>query len=227
LRDLEPLIDSLRTSPLGREVLEKTLHDRFDPAHAEEVLERLRDGTITLRVVAGGTLSDQPVGRLSWRELPDTPPPTLLAAVGERLRQEELTLVCLRCGFSRSITPGRFEREGGASCHLCHGALSAVLSPRRTEEVDRIVTYAKRKWQGKRPPRRSVPELEPLVRAAYTSAELLAHYGLRALLALAARGVGPDTARRLLARPYRSENELLTELLKAERSYARTRGFWG
>ncbi len=227
LRDLEPLIRSLAATPLGREVLEKTLHERFDLPHAREVLERIRSGDLALRSVPAGSVADLPVARLRWRELPDLPPPTLLAAVGERLRDEELVLVCLRCGFSRSITARRYAAEGGAACRLCHGALSAVLSPRRTEEIDRLVAYAKRKWRGRGgPPRRRDVALEPLVRAAYTSAELLALHGTRTLLTLAARGVGPETARRLLARPYRDDGELLTELLRAERKYARTRSFW-
>ena len=73
----------------------------------------------------------------------------------------------------------------------------------------------------------AVPEsLPPLVRAGYTSAELVANFGERALLALAARGVGPETARRLLSRPYRQTSELVAEIVKAERSYAKNRAFW-
>ncbi len=64
------------------------------------------------------------------------------------------------------------------------------------------------------------------MRAAYTSAELVAHHGDRALLALAARGIGPETARRLLARHYRNDDAFFTEILRAERAYARTRAFW-
>ncbi len=228
LRLLEPLLERERTTPLGEEALEKTLHDRFDLAHALEVLRRLGDGRIEVHLAAPGPWSDAPLARLRWRELPDVPPPTLLKAVEERLRGEEVTLVCLRCGFTRTTTAARFRAEGGSRCGLCHGGLSAVLNPRRTEEIDRIVRYAKRKWKGRgKAPPRALPEtLPPLVRAAYTSAELLAHHGERAILSLAARGVGPDTARRLLARLYRNEAEFLTELLRAERNYARTRSFW-
>jgi ATP-dependent Lhr-like helicase len=226
LRDLEPLINASERSPLGEEALEKTLHDRFDLPHARQVLADLAGGRLELRVTASNPLSDLPVSRLRWRELPDRPPPTLLKAVGDRLKQEPLTLVCLRCGFRRTVTPDRFRRDGGANCRVCHGALSGVLSPRRTEEVDRVAAYAKKKWKGHGSARRPSATLEPLVRSAYTSAELLAHFGERALLALAARGVGPDTARRILARPYRSDEEFLLEVLKAERKYARTRAFW-
>jgi len=227
LRLLEPLMERAKTTPLGDETLEKTLHDRFDVEHARGVLAGIRDGAIEVHVTPPSAWSDLPLARLRWHELPDVPPPTLLKAVEERLRQEELTLVCLRCGFTRSTTVERYRSEGGSRCRLCHGALSAVLSPRRTEEILRVQKYAKRKWKGARPPRGAQAEtLTPLLRSAYTSAELVANYGERALLSLAARGIGPDTARRLLGRPYRSDAEFLTEILKAERSYARTRSFW-
>ena len=234
LRTLEPLLGAARTTPLGEEVLDKTLHDRFDVPHAEVVLERMRDGAIEVVAVAPSALSDGPLERLTWRTLPDTPPPTLLKAVRERLEKEELVLVCLRCGFVRTTTPQRYRTEGGSVCLLCHGSLSAVLSPRRPAEIEQLSQYARQKWRPTRPVARksrrrvAVPGagIEPLVRAGYTSAELLAHYGERALLALAARGVGPETARRILMRLYRDDDAFFTELLRAERSYAKTRAFW-
>ncbi|MFZ0699362.1 MAG: DEAD/DEAH box helicase [Thermoplasmata archaeon] len=236
LRTLDPLLDASRTNPLGEETLEKTLHDRYDIEHARTILEGVRDGTIRIEAAPSSPFSDGPIERLRWRVMSDTPPPTLLKALRQRLDQEPLTLVCLRCGFIRTTTPARYRTEGGSICRLCKGALSAVLSPRRTEDIDRLVRYAKRKWRatGKGPTRTRGPsgpkgtshDTEVLVRAAYTSAELVAHYGERALWALAARGVGPDTARRLLLRLYRSDDEFITELVRAERNYARTRTFW-
>ncbi|EQD29241.1 DEAD/DEAH box helicase domain-containing protein [mine drainage metagenome] len=165
----------------------------------------------------------------------EVPPPTLLKAVRERLSAEPLSLVCLRCGFTRTTTPGRYGAEGGSRCRLCRGSLSAVLSPKRTDEIARLSRYAQAKWragrsavpEGRRRRRpRAPPVPENAVRAGYTSAELVAHFGERALYALAARGVGPETARRLLQRLYRNDDEFLTEILRAERHYARTRSFW-
>jgi ATP-dependent helicase Lhr and Lhr-like helicase len=234
LRTLEPLLEENRTTPLGEEVLEKTLHDRYDLDHAREVLAAVRDGRIEVDAVARSPFSDAPLQRLRWRAVPDRPPPTLLRAIRERLEKEALVLVCLRCGFSRTTTAQKYRVEGGSRCLVCHGSLSAVLSARREEEIDRLARYAKAKWRSdRRPPGSRVrrprpppPETETLVRAGYTSAELVAHHGERALLALAARGVGPETARRLLARQYRDDEAFLTELLRAERAYAKTRAFW-
>ncbi len=234
LRGFEPLLQESRTGPLGEEVLEKTLHDRYDLAHAREVLLRVRDGGIAVVPAPRSPFSDAPLERLRWRAVPDRPPPTLLRAIRERLEKEPLILVCLRCGFRRTTTAAQYRRDGGSRCLVCHGSLSAVLSGKREADADRLARYAKAKWKAARPttgarPRRSrapPPETETLVRAGYTSAELVAHHGERALLALAARGVGPETARRLLARAYRDDEGFLTELLRAERAYARTRAFW-
>ncbi len=242
LRALEPLLGASLSNPLGEEVLDKTLHDRFDLAHAITVLERVRSGAIEVVVSPPSALSDEPIARLEWRSVPDLPPPTLLRAVRDRLEKEPIVLVCLRCGFVRSTTPGRYRAEGGSRCLLCHGALSAALSPRREKEIEALVRYAKRKWRPTAPSSRRAeaprggskvrrerplsPATENLVRSAYTSAELLAHYGERALYAFAARGIGPETARRLLMRLYRDDDGFFTEILRAERHYARTRAFW-
>ena len=199
LRTLDPLLAASRTNPLGEETLEKTLHDRYDVDRAVQVLERIRDGAIEVVATPPSTFTDGPLERLEWRTVPDIPPPTLLKAVQERLAKESLTLVCLRCGFVRTTSPSRYKSEGGSRCLLCHGSLSAVLSPRRTEEIDRLSDYAKRKRSREKPvkgrkPRRErplAPGTESLVRAGYTSAELVAHYGERALFALAGRGIGP------------------------------------
>ncbi|MGP8018592.1 MAG: DEAD/DEAH box helicase [Thermoplasmata archaeon] len=234
LRTLDPLLAASRTNPLGEETLEKTLHDRYDIDHAVAVLERIRDDAIQVVATPPSKFTDGPLERLEWRTVLDIPPPTLLKAVQERLAKESLTLVCLRCGFVRTTSPSRYKAEGGSRCLLCHGSLSAVLSPRRTEEVDRLSAYAKRKRAGEKPTKgrrarreRALPAgTETLVRTGYTSAELVAHYGERALYALAARGIGPETARRLLMRLYRDDNAFFTEILRAERAYARTRVFW-
>jgi len=44
---------------------------------------------------------------------------------------------------------------------------------------------------------------------------------------LAARGVGPRTASRILTYQFRDEDDFYRAILQAERLYARTRQFWG
>ena len=72
------------------------------------------------------------------------------------------------------------------------------------------------------------------VKRLYKNASLVLNYGNIAILALMGRGIGPDTAARILRRYNRINLEksdelqikFLRDILKAELNYARTRGFW-
>jgi ATP-dependent Lhr-like helicase len=57
------------------------------------------------------------------------------------------------------------------------------------------------------------------------TADLYLSYGKKALLALAGRGIGPETAKKVLSRG-RDETTLLKLILQAEKQYARTKRFW-
>jgi ATP-dependent Lhr-like helicase len=62
--------------------------------------------------------------------------------------------------------------------------------------------------------------------AAVLTAELVSIYGKRALMVLAAHGIGPRTASRILHSGTTDRLALLREIVRAEREYARTRPFW-
>lgn len=232
LRTLEPLLEASEATPLGEEALEKTLFERYDVDRAREVFRRVRSGELEVELVPPlpGSLGSRVLERLRWQQLGDVPPPTLIKAVRERLRKEPLLLLCVRCGFERTVTAEGWRSSGGSACRICKGSLSAVVSPRREEELRVLRRYLKarkrRRPSGAPSTRPVSAEERKLMQAAYTTADLLATHGELALMALAARGVGPDTARRILAGHHRSEDELLGDLLKAERKYAQTRAFW-
>jgi ATP-dependent Lhr-like helicase len=58
-------------------------------------------------------------------------------------------------------------------------------------------------------------------------AGLVTAYGRRAIIALSARGVGPEFASRILKRLHKGEDELIKDLIDAERTFARTHRYWG
>jgi ATP-dependent Lhr-like helicase len=67
---------------------------------------------------------------------------------------------------------------------------------------------------------------EKLWLSLWRNASLVQNYGKKAVVVMAARGIGPATATRLLKQPHRDEDELYQAILKAEREYLRTRIFW-
>ena len=58
------------------------------------------------------------------------------------------------------------------------------------------------------------------------TADLVAEYGKRAVMTLAARGIGPQTAARVLSKLHQSEDDLLRDIFSQEKLYVRTRRFW-
>ena len=51
-------------------------------------------------------------------------------------------------------------------------------------------------------------------------------YGKKAAIVLAAKGVGPTNAVRILNNYHRTEDDLYLDIIRAERDYIRTRMFW-
>ncbi len=70
------------------------------------------------------------------------------------------------------------------------------------------------------------PEEEKEWLGAWKAAGLIQTYGKKAGIVLAARGVGPTTATRILRSHLSREDDLYLNILKAEREFERTRMFW-
>ena len=227
---LDPLLETHRDSVIGQETFSKVVHDKFDIDNTRLILQHLREGSLVLSAFrgTGQTPGAAVLERLKWSELPSRPPPSVLRTIRERLEKEELMTICLRCGNPRVVTPRSYPTGGSSPCIACHAVLTAVISPRRKKEIETIRKYVSRKRHLQdtggflKPKERE----RKVLSAAHASAELLATYGFRALMVLAGRGIGPGTARRILSRGYEDLDDLLAEILRAEKNYARTREFW-
>jgi ATP-dependent Lhr-like helicase len=68
-------------------------------------------------------------------------------------------------------------------------------------------------------------ELRELTKAR-READLVLSYGTKAIMALEVKGVGPETASRILGKMHPKEDEFYMDLLKAKIQYLRTRVYW-
>jgi ATP-dependent Lhr-like helicase len=202
-----------RETPLYEEAVEKTLFDRMDIPRTAAVLRRIREGEI--QVVVG---PPSPVGsagiQLRWDMLAtgkvERP---ILLAFKARLEKSQIRLFCLACHKTarRQIK----ELPERIVCPYCKGKMVAGVPLWDEKSLD----VAARKKASSDEEKRVLARLKK-------NANLMLAHGRKAVLALAARGVGVDTAARLLNFQHETEEEFLRAVLAAEVQYAKNRRFW-
>ena len=143
---------------------------------------------------------------------------------------DRVILFCVNCKRWESRLSMKTVIELGTEglvCSLCNSRLIAALKPWETDEIKLVkqpeahtTTYTKSEKER--------------VKRVYRNANLVLSHGVLAVIALAARGVGPEAASRIIrkikpslqATETEEEHELYREILEEERKYARTRRFW-
>ncbi|MEE9593287.1 MAG: helicase, partial [Thermoplasmata archaeon] len=199
-------------TPLMEEVVEKLIWEHLDVWRTEEVIRNLQEGTLQLEV---GRLSR--IGRLGAERalellLPPRPDHHTLKLLKKRLEDQRALLVCLSCKLSRTEKVGNVSDR--PTCPSCDSVMQSALRP---WQRDKAALLRKEKL---------TPEERREVKRLYTNASLVMAHGRQAVMALVARGVGPDVAGRILRGFHHDEDEFLHEILEAEINYARTKRFW-
>jgi ATP-dependent Lhr-like helicase len=210
--NIQRLLPTYDRTPLVEEILDKVFWERMDIPRTAEVLRRLRDGEIEVVVTTPTGLGMAGLDRGMLLVAPPKADHATLMALKKRLEGETAFLACLSCVHTwRSMVR---ELPARVRCPNCDGKMVASLGPYEREK-SRLL-------------RKESPSKEERaeVRRLYMNASLVSTYGRKAVTALVARGVGPDTAARILRGLHRDEEEFLKDVLAAELTYARTKRFW-
>lgn len=218
------LVSAFRNSPINKETRREILQEKFDLAQSRLVLQSICRGEISIETIEQKGLSCSPlampiVDKVIPHDLlrPAVPAKALAEIVKERLLSEMTRLVCFHKADWESLRTVRTLQET-VRCPACRSTLIAATYPRD----ETLIKIARKKLQ-----RKSLSlEEEREWQRGWTSASLVQTSGKKAVIAMSGRGVGPTTAIRVLRRFCRTEEEFYTEILKAERQYARTRMFW-
>jgi ATP-dependent Lhr-like helicase len=129
------------------------------------------------------------------------------------------TLLCMKCGtWSTQEKVKNLPDE--PECGNCGSKLIALLY--RNQDVNHLKTALQRRRKGKELTEEELKELSQ----ARRKADLVLSYGKNAIRALEVKGVGPETASRILGKMHPSEDEFYMDLLKAKIQFLRTREFW-
>ncbi|MCL5407850.1 MAG: Lhr helicase, partial [Candidatus Thermoplasmatota archaeon] len=140
---------------------------------------------------------------LKEKMMPIRPTAPILSAVRKRLLSEEMAFYCLSC---HRIFKSRVQELKERRCIFCSSPRIAPIKPYEVENTRKMTAETLKKIR--------------------TSYHLMRMYEERALLVLAAHGIGPESASRILEVPTRSENELLEKILISEVEFAKNRRFW-
>jgi ATP-dependent Lhr-like helicase len=216
--NLDRLIDVYWNSPIHKETLQEIFTEKLDLDKTKEILEKIQNKEIKINNFEG--LS--PLAELGFRyELqdvarPDRPEKEIFKIFKNRLLNSKVRLLCINCGKYSMVEIVKDIKE--LRCSHCQSKLIAVLKPHR-EEAQNIV----KKWlKGVELTDEEKIKLEFIKK----SADLVIDYGKDAAIVLAGRGIGPQTAIRILYKPRRNEDDLFKHILEAEREFIKNKKYW-
>ena len=217
--NIDRIIDVYWNSPIHKETLQELFTEKLDLNRTKEIFRKIKSKEIKISDVEG--LS--PIAELGFRyELqdvakPERPEKEIFKIFKNRLMDSNVRLLCINCG-NYSITNFVKNVESEPRCRKCQSKLIAVIKPHRTEAQEIV-----KKWlKGKELTEEEKEKLEFIKR----SADLCIVYGKKAAIVLAGRGIGPQTATRILSRMHRNEDEFYKDILKAEKEFIKNKKYW-
>ncbi|MFB6074428.1 MAG: DEAD/DEAH box helicase [Haloarculaceae archaeon] len=208
------LLAELEGTPPYEEAVRAVFHEELAVEAAADVLADLRSGDLALATVGERTALGTS-GRSSGKELlaPEDADASVVQTVRERIQNDRVLLACLHCKEWDRRKQVRRVRDQ-PTCPECGSTRIAALNP----WADEVLTAVRADERD--------GEHEKMTRRAYRAASLVQSHGKRAVIALAARGVGPQNAARVINNHREDEDDFYRDILAREREYARTQSFW-
>ncbi len=218
-RKLKSVIEDYVNTPVFKETMREIETEKLDIERATELLGKMQSGEIKLVFKRGIS----PLGKIGIKHKyaevigPERPTKEIFELFKHRLMNTKTRLACMNCGeWTQSYTIK--DMPEAVKCSKCGALLLAVVHPRQSNILKIIQKHLKKK--------RLRPDEEELLNRAKKSADLYITYKRAAVIMLAGRGVGPYTAKRILRKYHESVEDLLKNILEAERAFLRTKKYW-
>ncbi|MBN1390945.1 MAG: DEAD/DEAH box helicase [Candidatus Thermoplasmatota archaeon] len=213
---LKRLMAIWRDTIIMREATAKIMHERLDIPHSTRSVSDIIEGRTELKVQRISPLSMSGSRARSEFMSSEGAGKMVIETVKERLMTTSVRLTCMNCGSTLRATAERAKDIVG--CHRCG---SRMLAPLPTGDLQTRAAVEKGLQK-----KRLTGDDRKRFKAAAMAAQLFSSYGYRAVLCMAARGVGPKTAGRILEVLYDDDEELVRRIFQDEVKFARTRRFW-
>tara|TARA_B100000287_G_scaffold129997_1_gene122053 strand:- start:2189 stop:4957 length:2769 start_codon:yes stop_codon:yes gene_type:complete len=215
--DFERNIDT----PLVKEAFRELFHEKFDLEGTQKIIQMIKTNAIEIEWIDVDKFSKLAEPVLDQTVMSYTNPANIdkemLKKVRKRLLETKQRLICARCGLWQQVmTPSETHP---LRCKYCKGQQITC-----TYEYDHdLVKIIQKKHQGKK----LTPDEKKNFQKAWKVSSLLTTFGKTAQIVMAAYGVGPDTAARILKNRLEDDDDyLIKQIIIAEKTYTLTRGFW-
>lgn len=223
---IERLLRAYRDTAAVTETLREIKLEKLDIPNTKKILSQFINGLKTIDIIQKASVDyASPFSLLALNNAKSgsyvrsaRPEAVLIEAVKNKINDKRIKLVCMHCGQWESVRQVKYITDEKLKCPKCKCVFLGVVFSRNTT----LKTALKHQ---KAQMKLSKEEKKEIDRAGLSSV-LVEAYGKKAVIALAGRGIGPQTASRILARKYNSEREFFKALWNAEKEFARTRAFW-
>ena len=209
--NLRGIAERYKGTPVMEEALDKLFSERMDLDGTVDLLRAIQDGRIHVSQRSPGALGTSPRSERDM-QLPDWSNVEVRNRLEMRLMNERALTICLRCKATTRFRVARYP-EIDPNCTVCSATMRAVAREGLADDLKRWVASEDEKVRAR----------------MMRNAEMVQHRGIDAILCLMARGVGEETATRILRAHAKGgpRDALLKAIHDAEIQYARTRRFWG
>ena len=222
----EELARRFEKTPVYEETLREAMMEKVDIPTVKRLMKEISNAKVKintlLRLEKPSPLAYAILAKFSQTPELMASEQVLLSNV-ERMKKElnarTVTLLCLSSG-DWSATRRIRELPEKPVCEKCGSGLLAQV--RLDQNPQTLLDLLRRRLKGEE---LGLEELEHLTYARRT-ADLTLSYGKKALIALQVKGVGPETAFRILGKMHPNEDELYMDLLRAKIQYLRTKPYW-
>jgi ATP-dependent Lhr-like helicase len=222
----EELARRFSKTPVYEETLREAMMEKVDIPTVKRIMKEVNDDKIRINTLLRSEKSS-PLAYCILAKFLQTPelmaPERVLLTNIERMKKElnarTVTLLCLSSSDWMSEKRIR-ELPEKPVCEKCGSGLLAQV--RLDQNPKELINILKRRQKGEQ---LSPEELDHLIYARRT-ADLTLSYGKKALIALQVKGVGPETAFRILGKMHPNEDDFFMDLLRAKIQYLKTKPYW-